>query len=53
MDIEINAWSSLFVNFEINLILSLYPEKCINSTNQSSVLETGKFKIKIYRSMGG
>ena len=29
VDIEINAWSSLFLNIENNLILSLYPEKCI------------------------
>ena len=29
VDIEINAWSSLFHNIETNLILYLYPEKCI------------------------
>ena len=43
---EINAWSSLFLNLEANLILYLYPEKCIqNSTNQSSVSEAGNFEI--------
>ena len=30
VDIEIIAWSSLFLNLETNLILYLYPEKCIN-----------------------
>ena len=34
MDIEINAWSFLLLNFETNLILCLYPEKCIKF-NQS------------------
>ena len=34
VDIEINAWSSLFLNLETNLILCLYPEKCIK-LNQS------------------
>ena len=29
LDIEINAWSSFFLNLETNLILYLYPEKCI------------------------
>ena len=29
VDIEINAWSSLFLNLMTNLILFLYPEKCI------------------------
>ena len=28
VDIEINVWSSL--NLETNLILYLYPEKCLN-----------------------
>ena len=35
--IEVNAWSSLLVNFKINLILSLYQQKCIE-LNQSSVV---------------
>ena len=34
MDIEINAWSFILPNFETNLILCLYPEKCIKF-NQS------------------
>ena len=29
MDIEINAWSTLFLNIKTNLILNVYPEKCI------------------------
>ena len=37
--IEVNAWSSLLVNFKINLILSLYQQKCIE-LNQSSVVWT-------------
>ena len=41
VDIEINAWSSLFLNLKTNLILYLYPEKCIK-LNQS---EAGKFEI--------
>ena len=45
MDIDINAWSSLFFNLETNLIFYLYPEKFINSTNQSRVLEAGNFEI--------
>ena len=42
VDIEINAWSSLFLNIETNLILYLYPE---NLTNQSRVYEADKFEI--------
>ena len=34
-----------FFNIETNLILYLYPEKCIKSTNQSRVSEAGKFEI--------
>ena len=30
MDIEINAWSPLFINLQINLILHWYQGKCIN-----------------------
>ena len=44
--IKINAWSSLFLNLETNLILCLYPEKCVHSTNQSGISEVGKFKIQ-------
>ena len=28
VDIKIKVWSSLFLNFQTNLILYLYPEKC-------------------------
>ena len=56
VDIEINAWSSRFLNIETNLIFYLYPEKFINSTNQSRVLETLKFcapfKINIQTRVG-
>ena len=38
---EINAWSSLFLNLETNIILYLYPEK-VTKFNQS---EAGKFEI--------
>jgi len=41
-DIEINAWSSLFLNLETNLILY---KSVWNSTNQSRVSEAGKFEI--------
>ena len=44
VDIEINAWSSLFLNIETNLILYLYPKKCIKF-NQFRVSEAGKFEI--------
>ena len=36
VDIEINAWSSLFLNLETNLILHLYPEKCIKFNQSES-----------------
>ena len=36
VDIEINAWSSLFLNIENNVILYLYPDKCIQF-NQSEL----------------
>ena len=45
VDIEINAWSSLYLNIETNLILYLYPEKCISSTNQSRIYKADKFEI--------
>ena len=41
VDTGINAWFSLLFNLETNLILNLYPEKCIKF-NQS---EAGKFYI--------
>ena len=34
VDIKINAWSSLFLNLETNLVLYMYPEKC-KEFNQS------------------
>jgi len=45
VDIEINAWSSLFPIIETNLILCLYPEKCIkfNQSVQSRKYEADKF----------
>ena len=36
VDIEINAWSSLFLNLETNLILYLYHEKCIKFNQSES-----------------
>ena len=46
VDIEINAWFSLFLNIETNLILYLYPENCIK-LNQSElrIYEADKFEI--------
>ena len=60
MDIEINAWSSIIINLETNLILYLYPEKGKqNSTNQSRVLQkpenlkfSAPFKINIQKREG-
>ena len=52
VDIEINAWSSIFVIFKINLILSFYQQNCVyNLTNQvrekaeQLIMEAGKFEI--------
>ena len=46
VDIEIDAWSSLFLNVEANLILYLYPEKCIKFNSiQSRMCEADKFEI--------
>ena len=46
VDIEINAWSSLFHNIETKPILYLYPEKCIESIQSwSRVYEADKFEI--------
>ena len=39
MDIENNAGSPLFINFKINLIFSLYPEKCIKFNQSEGRLE--------------
>ena len=36
VDIKINAWSSIFLNLETNLILYLYPVKCLKF-NQSEL----------------
>jgi len=36
VDIEINAWSSVFLNLETNLIMYLYPEKCIKFNQSES-----------------
>ena len=43
VDIEINAWSSLFLNLETNLILHL--EKYIKFNQSESCREAGKFEI--------
>ena len=45
LDIEINAWSSLFLNLKTNLILSCILKRVKNSANQSRVSETGKLEI--------
>ena len=45
VDIEINAWSSHFLNIKTDVILYLYPEKSYNSTNQSRVYKADKFEI--------
>jgi len=45
VDFEINARSSLFLNIETNLILYLYPEKCIKFNQPSCVYEADKFEI--------
>ena len=36
VDIEIKAWYFLFLNLETNLILYLYPEKCIKFNQSES-----------------
>ena len=36
VDIEINSWSSPFLNLETNLILYMYPEKCIKFNESES-----------------
>ena len=45
LDIEINAWSSLFLNIETNLILYLYPEKCIKFNQSESRVYEADFEI--------
>ena len=45
VDIEINAWSSLFLNIETNLILYLLLKSVQNSTNQSRINEADKVEI--------
>ena len=46
VDIKINAWFSFFLNIEANLILYLYPEKCIKFNSiQSRMCEADKFEI--------
>ena len=39
VDIEINAWSSLFLNLETNLILYLFPENCIKFNQSESRIQ--------------
>ena len=46
VDTEINAWSSLFLNIEMNLILYLYYEKCIKfNQSESHIYKADKFQI--------
>ena len=45
VDIEINDWSTLFHNIETNLILYLYPEKCIKFNQSESRIWADKFEI--------
>ena len=40
VDTEIDAWSSLFLNIKTNLILALYPEKCIKFNQSESRIWT-------------
>ena len=40
VDIEINAWSSIFLNLETNLILYFYPEKWIKFNQSESPIRS-------------
>ena len=42
MDIEINGWSSPLLDLETNLILYLYPEKCIKLDKSESCIRSRK-----------
>ena len=42
LELEINASSSLFLNLETNLILFLYPEKCIKFNQSESRIRSRK-----------
>ena len=44
VDIEINAWSSLFLYLETNLILYLYPEKYIKFNQSESRIRSREIK---------
>ena len=58
VDIEINAWSSLFLNIETNLILYLYLEKCMKFkvtyrvSEAEKILNFALFKINIQKREG-
>ena len=58
VDIEVNAWSSLFLNLQTNLILYLYPEKCIKFNQSESRIRSQEiliwkpFKINIQKQEG-
>ena len=57
VDIEINAWSTLFLNLETNLILYLYSEKCIKFNQSESRIRSllkfcAPFKINIEKREG-
>ena len=45
VDIKIYAWSSLFLNIENNLILYLYPEKCIKFNQSERIYEADNFEM--------
>ena len=45
VDFEINARSSLFLNIETNLILYLYPEKCIKFNQSERIYEADNFEM--------
>ena len=57
VDIAINASSSLFLNIETNLIMHLYPEKCIQFNQSGSHIWSWliwilRFKINIQKQKG-
>ena len=53
--ISISMLDSLFLNLEINLILYLYPEKCIkfNQSEPGNLTFCAPFKIIIQKRVGG
>ena len=47
VDIEMTAWSSLFLNLVTNLILYLYPEKCIKFNQSKWSIRSREFSLLI------